>query len=654
MILKPFRPAPRLRLLLITPLLCAARLGWAQCSGAATQTVTTSTLSSQQPLTISAPTDLTIDPGVTVYNNGSNVSNGAAVKIATSDICADISNAGAVTSGTQAGLYNQGTIDQLANLATGSISSGARRALINASGAVINTIANSGSISGTFMGLDNQGSIGSVTNLSGGTIASTGGSATDWAIINESGGTIGTLTNAGTLVNAGTAAPLLQNSSSIAVFNNAQGSGNPVTLNGNLPSAYNVVVASPASYGQLKAWSVSGTMAFDIYGNVGTTLVSGVAASQVTLATYTDVLQGFSGTLSNGTLSGTGFTVTGTSGSYGRYAYQLVADAANPGSWNLVLSLLGPTVADTNASTAALGAALSTPLTLQAAALGADLDNECSDFDQRGICVGASARRTTLDSHGPDAGAALVWGGYRVDEHLRVGGWADQGIDTRSGTASIRYGNTHPMVGAYAAWIQDPGRSGVSVRIAAGYGSQDLTLGRAVTGSAEPGTGASSLDVAGASAEVRYDDVQPRGWVATPYAGLRYTSLRLGGYTEQAGATVSDPLSVGPLAIETTTALAGVRIAGAAGARTQVWARLGMEHDVAQRGGSAAVSQGAIGTLNPMTVAVGANRTRPVLGAGASYAVARAQRIGVDVAYGESSFSRSGITTVQLRYEAGF
>ena len=70
-------------------------------------------------------------------------------------------------------------------------------------------------------------------------------------------------------------------------------------------------------------------MAFNIYGNTGTTLVGGVAASSVAEGTYYDVLQGFT-SLNH---------LTGTSGSYGGLNYRLVADTANAGFWNLVFSL---------------------------------------------------------------------------------------------------------------------------------------------------------------------------------------------------------------------------------------------------------------------------------------------------------------------------
>jgi hypothetical protein len=108
---------------------------------------------------------------------------------------------------------------------------------------------------------------------------------------------------------------------SIQTLNNLQGAGNvhgALTLKGNLPSNYNVILNSTSSYGQLAVNNATGPMIFGI-SNLSSTAPAG--------GTYSGVLQGFS------TLSG---VVSPTSGTYNGYAWSLVADNSISGQWNLV------------------------------------------------------------------------------------------------------------------------------------------------------------------------------------------------------------------------------------------------------------------------------------------------------------------------------
>lgn len=88
----------------------------------------------------------------------------------------------------------------------------------------------------------------------------------------------------------------------------------------------------------------------------------------------------------------------------------------------------GPVPSDTNLSTAALGRALATPFALQSAELSSDIDIDCSHSGPRGVCVGTAGRYTMMGTHGPHDSAAMVYGGLRVNGHLRLGAWADQGL----------------------------------------------------------------------------------------------------------------------------------------------------------------------------------------------------------------------------------
>ena len=139
-----------------------------------------------------------------------------------------------------------------------------------------NTLNNAGDIIGGNYGVySSNGAITSLNNT--GTISSTDPM---WGIgIFNASGTITTLSNTGTI----SAVTGVKNFGTITTLNNKQGAGNvsgALTYAGVLPTNYNIIIANPTSYGKLSASSVgSSTVTFNIYGNTGTTLVSGIAAS---------------------------------------------------------------------------------------------------------------------------------------------------------------------------------------------------------------------------------------------------------------------------------------------------------------------------------------------------------------------------------------
>lgn len=193
------------------------------------------------------------------------------------------------------------------------------------------SLVNNGAISApAYYVLGNQGTITSLLNT--GSITGPNG------ISNY--GTIRTLTNTGTL------SPIMGDDmgmgNGITTLNNLQGVGNAagaLQLFYKRPSAYNLIAYSPSSYGQLAIRDVysAGALAFNIYGNTGTTLVSGIGASVLAAGTYAGVLQGFS-TLSD---------VTGTSGTYGNYTYTLIA-GSQTGYWDLQVTSLSTNILASN------------------------------------------------------------------------------------------------------------------------------------------------------------------------------------------------------------------------------------------------------------------------------------------------------------------
>jgi hypothetical protein len=263
------------------------------------------------PLTLGTNANVTIDPYVNVTNDGGN-RNGDPVKVNAGATGITLLNQGTISTYSQWAITNNGSIDQITNTNTGIIQSDVRRAIVNYSN--IGAIDNSGLISAPYVAIGNGGTIENVVNRTSGVIELSGFNSWDSAI-NNGGRSISSITNTGTIRNIANSNANIENTGgSLTTFNNGQGAGNAsgaVSIKGNLPNYYNAIIVSASNYGQLQSMTGTGNMAFNVYGNTGTTLVQGISASTLALGTYANVLQGFS------SLTG----VTGTSGIYGAYRW---------------------------------------------------------------------------------------------------------------------------------------------------------------------------------------------------------------------------------------------------------------------------------------------------------------------------------------------
>jgi hypothetical protein len=200
----------------------------------------------------------------------------------------------------------------------------------------------------TIISLSNYGSIASngigapgISNILG-TITSLKNTGTIDVLVSNNNaifndyGTITTLTNTGTISAPNGAG--ISNTGAIGTLNNQQGGSSPLTYSGQLPTNYNIIVGSSTNYGKLSVTSptnASGTsgITFNIYGNSGTTLVSGVPASTLAAGTYSGVITGLS--ISN-IITGSGFSVTGTFP--GGYSWELIQTSIASGIWDLVVT----------------------------------------------------------------------------------------------------------------------------------------------------------------------------------------------------------------------------------------------------------------------------------------------------------------------------
>jgi len=520
------------------------------------------------------------------------------------------------------------------------VSGGSSIALWNESAATSTSIINNGTITtipGGQESVFNQGIIASLLNT--GTISG------QYHFLNFS--TIGTLTNTGSITGGFRG---ILNNGTIGVLNNLQGASSSAlsVTNGNRPTQYNIIIQSAANYGQLNAAASGGSMAFNIYGNTGTVLVSGVNASVVTANRYLNVLQGFS------SLSG----VTGTSGTYGSYSYSLVSNATLVDSWDLLMALLatGPSTANTQQSLVNTAQALQGIYTLQSTVLANSFSYDCNEFGANGICISAGGRNTAASAaNGLNNTSGLLIAAYRPHANYRVGAYVDQNLSVNNAGSTVNLGNNTPLIGLFGAWNARLDGMGTEVKVSAAYGQKNTTINRSVVGSgataSEAGSGSSALNSQGAQVVAKYGFGIAGQVIVSPYIGVRYTQNNMGGYTEGASATVTAPLTYSALNTNATTALAGVGASYKFIPKATVFASAGVETDTNTANGT--YSATGVTGLTPVNFNANPVRTRPTATLGAYYDIVKNQRLGITGMYRQEAYQATASTTVMATYTVG-
>ena len=417
-----------------------------------------------------------------------------------------------------------------------------------------------------------------------------------------------------------------------------------MTYTGALPTNYNIIINGSSNYGQLTATHGSGSIAFNIYGNTGTTLVLGVNASVISANRYLNVLQGFS------SLSG----VTGTTGTYSSYSYSLVADAILADSWDLLTYLSGPSTADTQASLVNTSSALQSSITLQNTVLVNGFTYDCAVFDKNGICLSAGGRNTTVSAGSINNTSGLLIGSYRLDaNNSRVGLSLDQNFSTSMPGGTIKQSNNTPMVGVFGVWQENLDTTGWQAKVSAGMGQKDTTIQRTIVGTSEPGVGSATMISQGAQAMGKYGFAVVDDVLVLPYAGVRYTRNNMGGYTEATSSAVTAPLVMAPVKTNSSTALIGVEGRYRVMPDVMTYASAGVERNMSTNYDNYVATNSSIGALTPVSMNPNMVKTRPTASLGAYYDVEKNQRLGVTGIYRQEMYQAVGTTTVMATYTVG-
>lgn len=574
---------------------------FAQCNGGVTVTTTLEVTEScdggnVKGLTLDTGADVTIASGVTVSNDAPFGVNGRSVVILETATSAKLVNNGSIYTNNQWGVWNKsgGNVD----------------------------VVNFGQITGVVRyGISNQSTITSLTNI--GSIK----------------GGFASIGNA---------------SASLQILNNFQGSHTtgPLNIRGNLPENYNIIIKSPTQYGQFSALSFApgniqisaannGNMAFNIYGNLGTTLVSGVDASVVSEGRYLEVLQDFP-TLNN---------ISDTTGTYGRFNYSLVANESLLNAWDLLFKFAGPSAIDTQASVQSLASDLRGGFSQQLIATNfANMNTyDCDLFDTRGFCVSVGGQQTYVDNPSTHETSAVIVVGYKATPTLRLGGFLNHNFNTDT-VDSVDISNANPLMGIFIVWNQNADHLGYQFKIANAYQDKNLTTTREIMNTSEAGVGDTSINTQSYVGELSYSFlVNEARTLVRPYAALRYTRIKQDAYTEEG--SIFSPLTYAALEDRSTVALVGMKLNQKLTEKVNLTGSLGIEHDLSHSVDDLTAT--GVSGLTSENFNDNLNRTRPVASIGAYFSPAINQRISADFYYQQLPFQSTGSATAYVNYTIG-
>jgi hypothetical protein len=320
---------------------------------------------------------------------------------------------------------------------------------------------------------------------------------------------------------------------------------------------------------------------------------------------------------------------------------------------NISFSLLpssGPSALDTQSSIQRLASGLRG--SYNSASLISNFPNsntyDCNLFDVKGMCISAGGRYSTVDNPSSNSTAAVVTLGYKVNSNIRIGGFLDQSVNNNNPTG-INLSNKNPMMGAFLYWNQNADGLGYQVKVANAFQDKDLSTTRDVIGTSEAGTGKTSLNSTSYLSELSYAFMYKENTLVRPYFALRYTTIEQDAYTETG---VTTPLTYSALNDRTTSALMGVKFKHALTPKANLIGSLGVEQDLHHKTGQLTAS--GVSGLTSENFSGNLHRTRPVASIGATYDIAKTQRLSGEVLVQQLPFQSTAGATAYFNYMIGF
>lgn len=315
-------------------------------------------------------------------------------------------------------------------------------------------------------------------------------------------------------------------------------------------------------------------------------------------------------------------------------------------------NLGGHSAEETQAALQSNVAALQGIYAMQTGTINNSLTYDCSYFDSKGLCLSTGGRYSNASNSHANTTSAMVIGGYRIDEHFRIGGYVDQNLyNTEAGSIASLRSNT-PFLGVFGVWNENADQTGFEARLAAAYNNSNMDINRVQVGTSELGYGKTGIDTLSGSATLSYGFKVVPNWMASPYFGVRHTTVSSSGYSEQATADVTAPLTYNGVNQESLTALLGIKASGRLTDQVGLQASAGLEQDMHTY--TSAYAATGIGGLTAINFSPNMQKSRAVSTFGATYDVAKGHRLGLNAIWRQESFQNIDTKMAYLTYTMGF
>jgi hypothetical protein len=569
-----------------------------------------------------------------------------------------LTNSGSIvaTAGSTARAISNRTslIESLIN--TGNISAtvtGSTAVAISNHEGTIGLLNNSGIISASAFdnafGIDNYGDAGGtiVTLINSGTITATAtGDDYAYGIYNSAASTIKSFTNTGTIVTStsGINAADVYNLGLISTFNNLQ-SG--LSYEGVLPVSYNIIVGSVNNFGQLDVNNASGSMTFGLYAgdaDIGVSLTEG---------TYSSIITGVANNLI--TNESTAIAIVGDGvDSVGSASATLAETAPSSGIYDL--SVTGNYTYFNRANTQAA----INHTAYQLGSVAGQINNnmnfahmttyDCQVYGEQGGCLSVGGRYLDTSSPSGSSFGAVMVGGYKLNDQLRVGGFVDQSF--RSRTQNIDLDMNTPMIGFNLVWNQDPAHLGVQLKLANTFQNLDADINRASIGASQAASGNTDIQAQSYLAELSYRYQLNKEILLQPLLALRYSRVKMDGYVED---DISAPIRFASNRDRNGTLILGLKTFHQLTQKLNVNANIGYEKDISNHRDNLQGSiSGMTSSFAGVDPALNIDKTRFFASLGAQYAIDNTQQLEATAYVQQNRYNHGEARVLYLNYSVGF
>ena len=334
--------------------------------------------------------------------------------------------------------------------------------------------------------------------------------------------------------------------------------------------------------------------------------------------------------------------------------WTLTETVSTAGSENWDLTFSGVSTAQTQSSLHTLASKLRGAFSGQVVATNyANMNTyDCDLFDGRGLCISVGGQQTYVDNQSVNMTSAIVVAGYKVSPTFRIGGFLNQNINNHT-SANVDISNANPLMGLFAVWNQNEDRLGYQVKVANAYQDKDVTTTRDAVATSEPGRGKTELNTQSYVGELSYAFLANEDkTLVRPYVAVRYTRIKLDGYTEETSSAVTAPLTYSSLSDRSTAALVGVKLDHKLADNFHLKGSVSIEQDLYHHVDNLTAT--GVSGLTSENFNDNIKYTRPVASIGAYFIPAKNQRIAGDIYYQQLPFQSTGSTTAYVNYMIGF